>query len=381
MATAAVLSCLFFSAAAGYTSEYKPSTHAPSSKSAPHSSKPESTKRLQLAATLPTNFTWSNVKGTNYLTQVLNQHLPNYCGSCWVFATLSSLGDRIKISREAQGPEIHLSMQHVLNCGTAGTCNGGNHIDVYAWIHTKSVRTGTGVAYDSVNPYIACSGGNPHIDGMTEGICLEPIQVNNTMCLPVNIARDCATFGEACTPLASYPNATIAEYGSVAGEAAMMAEIYNRGPIACELDAEPIVEYTHGILTHAPTPSINHVASIVGWGEEGGVPYWIVRNSWGESWGELGFFRVKRGENLLGLEGNCAWATPGAYTLSNVPCFEDGSNCLPDKYEQAVRHHHPYGSYTYDAADTAAGGARSGRDVRAADGAAGSVQRVLAPAS
>ena len=56
-----------------------------------------------------------------------------YCGSCWAFAALSSLNDRIKIMRRAQAPDIHLSVQHLLNCGSAGTCNGGNSIDVYSW--------------------------------------------------------------------------------------------------------------------------------------------------------------------------------------------------------------------------------------------------------
>ena len=44
--------------------------------------------------------------------------------------------------------------------------------------------------------------------------------------------------------------------------------------------------------------------------------------------GEMGYFRIKRGENQLGIEGNCAWATPKAFTEMNYACFEDGSNCV-----------------------------------------------------
>lgn len=40
----------------------------------------------------------------------------------------------------------------------------------------------------------------------------------------------------------------------------------------------------------------------------------MVRNSWGEYWGEGGWFRLKRGENQLLLESNCAWAVPGSWT-------------------------------------------------------------------
>ena len=47
----------------------------------------------------------------------------------------------------------------------------------------------------------------------------------------------------------------------------------------------------------------------------------------GQYWGEMGFFRIAMGQNLLGIEGEIAWATPGTYTTQNFPCSEDGKNC------------------------------------------------------
>jgi len=47
----------------------------------------------------------------------------------------------------------------------------------------------------------------------------------------------------------------------------------------------------------------------------------------GQYWGEMGYFRIAMGGNLLGIEGEVAWATPGAFTINNFPCSEDGKNC------------------------------------------------------
>merc|ERR1719408_90018 len=117
---------------------------------------------------LPDAFTWCDKDGVNYCTPSLNQHIPQYCGSCWAHGATSALADRIKIARKAQQPDIMLSVQHVLNCGTAGSCNGGSGDGVYQWIKKIGDKTSTGIAYTTEQPYLACSGGSsgicPHVD-------------------------------------------------------------------------------------------------------------------------------------------------------------------------------------------------------------------------
>jgi len=238
---------------------------------------------------LPESFSWHNINGESYVTKNLNQHIPQYCGSCWAHGSLSALADRIKIARKGRGTDINLSIQVILNCATevAGSCHGGEHTGVYQWGHTNPIPFDTCQQYKAVDEE----------------------------CTPFNICRTCESFDVPCEAVTQYPNATVAEYGLVQGEVDMMSEIYMRGPIACDIDAAPIHHYKGGIYDQSPEdPETDHVVEIVGWGIEDGVKFWYIRNSWGEYWGESGWLRLKRGENQLAIESHCAWAVPGSFT-------------------------------------------------------------------
>jgi cathepsin X len=273
----------------------------------------------------PSDFTWCNKDGVNYCTASLNQHIPQYCGSCWAHGSVSALGDRIKIARKAQSPDVMLSVQHMLNCGGVGSCHGGTVDGPYQWLKSISDKTGTGISYGSAQPYFACS--SEIKDGLCKGA--------DWSCTPLNTAVTCGTFGVPCVGLTHYPNATIAEYGSITGKDAMQKEIFSRGPIACGIDANPLRDYTSGIATATSTDT-DHVISVVGWGTDAkeGL-YWIVRNSWGEYWGEQGFVRVKSGALNL-EEAGCAWAVPKDFTAperkNQFHCHEDGSNCKSSEF-------------------------------------------------
>jgi len=266
----------------------------------------------------PADFSWCDVNGTSYCTMSRNQHIPQYCGSCWAHGAVSALGDRIKISRKAKAADINLSVQHILNCGDVGSCYGGSIVGPYDWLYRQGTK---GISYETSNPYLACSSDSQ------VGLC----PGNDWSCNDMNVARTCSTFPPAgkCVGMWEYPNATIEEYGSISGASQMMAEIYQRGPISCGIDATKILDYTGGIYVGEGS-EVDHVISVVGWGTDAQKGrYWIIRNSWGEYWGEFGYMRSSFGSLLV--EEECAWATVKSYTApemnNQVHCYEDGSNC------------------------------------------------------
>jgi len=233
---------------------------------------------------VPAAWDWRNVSGINFASANRNQHIPQYCGSCWAHGTTSALNDRISILRKAAWPEVMVAPQHLINCEGGGDCDGGDAGSAYDFIQSN------GIVEESCAPYQA---------------------VNGLDCNPG--CKTCTGFNETCVNVTTNILWTVSEWGGVSGETDMKAEIYARGPIACSIDATNKLEkYTGGIFKEFTIPMANHVVSVVGFGEEDGTKYWIVRNSWGNYWGESGWFRIVRGtafENL-GIEDDCAWAVP-----------------------------------------------------------------------
>ena len=240
--------------------------------------------------TLPDVHDWRNVNSTNFVTKDLNQHIPQYCGSCWAHGAMSSLADRIKIKRRAEWPDINLAIQDILNCGSlAGTCNGGSAVGAFNYVHENGIPDDTCQVY----------------------------QAKDLSCTDEHRCLNCQGPPGSCTcfPQKTYQTYYVDEFSYIQEVnpdnlvKAIKSELYLRGPIACGVDAIPIEDYTGGIVDTG-ADDINHIVSVAGWGRENGTEYWVVRNSWGTYWGEHGWFRVKTGSNILGIESMCSWATP-----------------------------------------------------------------------
>jgi len=237
---------------------------------------------------IPTDIDWRNINGQCLVTKDLNQHIPKYCGSCWAHGAMSSLADRMKILRKGAWPEWNLSIQYILNCGTdvAGSCYGGSATGAFNFVKTH------GIPPDTCCPY----------------------EADDFECTPINTCRNCkGPPGQStCWAQQNYTRFFIEQYGNVNGVNQIMAEIATRGPVAAGVDATFLEDYTGGIITATQPAHINHIVSLVGYGTDkaSGIDYWIGRNSWGQYWGEGGWFRIIRNKNALGIEAMVSWAVP-----------------------------------------------------------------------
>merc|ERR1739845_128468 len=93
--------------------------------------------------------------------------------------------------------------------------------------------------------------------------------------------------------------ATVSSYNSVGrgSESSMKSYVGSTGTLSVCVDANSWNSYRGGIMTSCGN-SVDHCVQVVGYGESGSSSYWKVRNSWGGSWGEGGYMRLKIGSNL-----------------------------------------------------------------------------------
>jgi cathepsin X len=243
---------------------------------------------------VPDNWNWNNVNGTSYLTRMLNQHVPQWCGSCWAHGALSSLADRIKIDRRAQGDDVNLSIQYVLNCGgaVAGSCLGGTHSGAYQFLFEQGF-----VPYDTCQPYLACSH-DYNGTSSSNNFC----QYVDTTCTNLNTCKTCSMklvpslhpFGQVCREIDMFPNASIQEFGVIGLHnntvtmdqvvRQIKAEVFARGPVAAAINGRPLRNYSGGVYNDTlASNKTTHIVSIVGWETDPMTnrQAWICRNSWG----------------------------------------------------------------------------------------------------
>nr|XP_043637029.1 cysteine protease Amb a 11.0101-like [Erigeron canadensis] len=217
------------------------------------------------ASKLPKEVDWRN---HNAVTPVKNQ---GQCGSCWAFAAVGAVEG---INAIVTGQLVRLSEQQLLDCDNDGrnnACGGGLPCEAFQFIKDHG-----GLATEESYPYV----------GVRETCCF-------------------AKFGHHSVTLDGGWRLTINVESDLMDSLA-------RQPVEIALDASgDFMFYKEGIFTGSCGTNINHSMLCVGYGETPeGQKYWIVKNSWGEGWGEKGYIRLVRGvEDPVGVCGMYQYAT------------------------------------------------------------------------
>lgn len=215
----------------------------------------------------PSKVDWRSVSPA-VLTEVKNQ---GSCGSCWAFSTIESIESAIAI--KTKSPPPILSAQEIVDCtpnpdhcGGTGGCEGA--ICQLAFNYTK---TG-GLTLEKDYRYTARDG----------------------KCKEANMPK-----------IASNVNGYVDVKQN--DQAALMAAV-TLTPVSISVAAEPWQMYERGVfdgcrLRGAGTV-IDHAVQVVGYDDTASTPFWIVRNSWGKSWGQSGYIQLKKynGEEHCGTD-------------------------------------------------------------------------------
>jgi cathepsin B len=92
----------------------------------------------------------------------------------------------------------------------------------------------------------------------------------------------------------------------------IQTEIMTNGPVEAAFSVyKDFITYKSGVYQHETGSFLGgHAVKILGWGEESGLPYWLVANSWNQYWGDQGYFKILRGKNECGIEGSIVAGKP-----------------------------------------------------------------------
>jgi C1A family cysteine protease len=203
------------------------------------------------ASGVPATVDWRN-KGA--VTSVKDQ---GQCGSCWTFSATGAIEGAWAIS---MGQLVDLSEQELVDCATGVSygshgCNGGQMEGAFKFVIANGQCTLASY------PYTA-----------KDGTCQK--------CTAVAHISYCSDVK---------PNDQVSMKAAVAQQPVA---------VAIEADTRYFQSYSGGILTSSSCgTTLDHGVLTVGYGEENGQKYWLVKNSWGTSWGDMGYVKIARSES------------------------------------------------------------------------------------
>jgi C1A family cysteine protease len=213
----------------------------------------------------PTNADSVNWVTAGAVTPVKDQ---GQCGSCWTFSSTGALEGAHQI---ATGTLLSFSEQQIVDCANlkhgypSFGCNGGNQSVAFKYLKTHKAEL------ESVYQYTAKNG-------------------------------TCAYKESSATAVevSAYTNVT-------ADNVEQMKAAVAKQPVSVSIEADKMVfqQYKTGIFDSSKCGTkLDHATLVVGYGSENGTDYWLMKNSWGEVWGEKGYMQLQivDGAGICGIQ-------------------------------------------------------------------------------
>ncbi|KAL6838386.1 hypothetical protein ACP4OV_031792 [Aristida adscensionis] len=214
---------------------------------------------------LPASVDW-RTKGA--VTPIKDQ---GQCGCCWAFSAVAATEGIVKIST---GKLVSLSKQELVDCDVHGEdqgCEGGLMDDAFKFI----IKNG-GLTTESSYPYAAA-------DGKCKSGSNSAATIKGFEDVPAN------------------------------NEAALMKAVANQ-PVSVAVDGGDMTFqfYSGGVMTGSCGTDLDHGIAAIGYGQTSdGTKYWLMKNSWGSSWGENGYLRMEK--DISDKKGMCGLAMEPSY--------------------------------------------------------------------
>jgi cathepsin B len=212
------------------------------------------------------------------------------CGSCWAFASMNSLSDRycIKYSNSLGIAERWFAAQDPLECGTPAQgiwgCGGGMLYSGYMFAQANGAVTGE----DPGNDYLC----KPYrfVDSPCSSSCANSANFHNT-------------YANDKYHVSSYKQITGATLSDVVRN--MKCALNQNGTIIVRIHIYQDFYLYKGpkVYYHVSGSYVgDHAVRVIGYGTYCGVPYWLIANSWGTGYGQAGYYKIRRGNNEIGIE-------------------------------------------------------------------------------
>jgi len=242
---------------------------------------------------VPTSVDWRQ-KGA--VTPVKDQ---GQCGSCYAFSTTGNIEGAWAA---AGNPLVSLSEQEFVSCVAVtppgGACHGGLPSLNFQWLMKN--RNGD-VLSEAAYPYGSHDFWSPPCTEVCRSTIPDQSDWCSTSCYAYTPLCPAGTCN--CTSDGVNVSATISGWMTLpSDEVQMRAHLAEHGPVSIGVDSMSAWQgYKGGIVTNCAQGMNDHAVLLVGFGEESGTPYWIIKNSWAESWGEAGYMRAQFGTNQCNL--------------------------------------------------------------------------------